>query len=138
MHRKKPVKITVDTNILVSMYVYPGGVLTGIMKEAEAGGCEIGISTDILDELCLVLRKKFMWEEDKIARLAAQLMRLYRTVESRKKIHACKADPTDDKVIEAAVEFGADYILSGDRHLLDMKKYGSMEILRPAELIKRL
>jgi putative PIN family toxin of toxin-antitoxin system len=138
MRRKKPVKITVDTNIPVSMYVYPGGVLTGIMQEAEAGGCEIGISTDILDELCLVLRKKFTWEEAKIARLKAQLTRLYRVVEPRRKIKACIADPTDDKVLEAAVEFGADYILSGDRHLLDMKKYGSIEIIRPAELIKRL
>lgn len=138
MRRKKPVRITVDTNILVSMYVYPGGLLTGIMQEAEAGGCEIGISADIIEELSVVLRKKFSWEEEKITRLTAQLARIYHVVAPKKQIHACKADPTDNIVIEAAVEFDADFILSGDRHLLDMKKYNGIEILRAAELIKRL
>jgi predicted nucleic acid-binding protein len=55
MKRKKPVKITVDTNILVSMHVFLGGLLTGVMDEAESGKCTIGISKPIIAELCRVL-----------------------------------------------------------------------------------
>jgi len=138
MKQKKPVRITVDTNILVSMYVFPAGVLTGIMDYLDAGRCKMSVSEPIIRELCAVLRMKFGWEEENISRLAAQLRRRFEIVEPEITVSACAADPADDKILEAAIAFKADFILSGDKHLLEMKAYKGIRILNPAELMRRL
>jgi len=41
----------------------------------------------------------------------------------------------DNKIIEAGVEGRADYIITGDRHLLRIKKYGNIKIVSPAEFL---
>jgi predicted nucleic acid-binding protein len=40
-----------------------------------------------------------------------------------------KADPKDDKIIAAAVESGASYIVSQDHHLRDLREYHGIKIL---------
>lgn len=53
-------------------------------------------------------------------------------------IRAVSADRTDDKVIECAVSARADVIISGDKHLLNLKKYRTIPIIKPAEFIKKI
>ena len=45
-------------------------------------------------------------------------------------------DPDDDKFISAALTSGARRIISGDKHLLRLKKYRKIEIITPAEFLK--
>ena len=40
-------------------------------------------------------------------------------------------DPDDDKFIDCAVEAHADYIITGNKHLLDLKNFGKIEIIKP-------
>ncbi|KAB2940879.1 putative toxin-antitoxin system toxin component, PIN family [Candidatus Methanoperedens sp. BLZ2] len=47
------------------------------------------------------------------------------------KIDAIKADPDDNMILECAVTSGASYIVSGDKHLLDLKEYGMIKIITP-------
>lgn len=42
------------------------------------------------------------------------------------------ADEPDNRVLEAAIAGGADYIVTGDRHLLDLNEYEGIEIITPA------
>jgi len=51
------------------------------------------------------------------------------------KIEIIKYDPDDNKFIECAVTNKADYIISGDNHLLDLKEYGNVKILSPKEFL---
>jgi len=55
-----------------------------------------------------------------------------------KKINAVKADPDDNKIIECAACSNADYIVSGDRHLLDLKEYKSIKIVTPRNMLEIL
>ncbi len=48
------------------------------------------------------------------------------------------ADPDDDRVLEAAVAGEADFIVSGDRHLLDLGRYEGIEIVTPARFLAEL
>ena len=48
-----------------------------------------------------------------------------------------EADPEDDKFIECALSCQANYIISGDKHLLNLKNYEGIEIVSPAEFFKR-
>ena len=53
-------------------------------------------------------------------------------------ISAIKDDPTDDKYLECAVEASANFIISGDHHLTDLKSFQGIKIILPAEFLKLL
>lgn len=44
-------------------------------------------------------------------------------------------DPTDNIFLECAVDGSADFIVSGDRHLLAIKVYKGIEIMRAGEFL---
>ena len=47
-----------------------------------------------------------------------------------------KEDPDDDKFIAAALEGQADYIISGDQPLLNIKEYHGIKIISPTDFIR--
>jgi hypothetical protein len=49
-----------------------------------------------------------------------------------------KRDPDDNRVLECAQSSGSDYIVTGDKDLLDLKHHAGARILRPAELLMLL
>ena len=49
-----------------------------------------------------------------------------------------KEDPSDDKVLACAWSSGAEWIISGDIHLLRLKSYRQIEILSPARALRKL
>lgn len=51
---------------------------------------------------------------------------------------AVAADVDDDQVIAAAVVAEADFLISGDRHLLVLRRHGNVRIVAPAEAIRLL
>ena len=52
-------------------------------------------------------------------------------VEGNLRIHAVTADPDDNKYIEAAVEGVAQFVVTGDKHLLALKTYEDIRIVTP-------
>jgi len=59
-------------------------------------------------------------------------------VEVTKQIEVVTDDPEDDKFIECAICCNADYIVSGDRHLLNLKEYAGIKILKASEFLSIL
>jgi predicted nucleic acid-binding protein len=59
-------------------------------------------------------------------------------VEPKEKIEAVAADPDDNAILECAVQAGAEYIISGDSHLRNMKTFRSIRILSAREFIAAL
>jgi putative PIN family toxin of toxin-antitoxin system len=57
-------------------------------------------------------------------------------VEITTSIAAIAADPSDNMFIECAVSGEADYIVSGDAHLLDLREFRGIQVLSPAQLLK--
>jgi predicted nucleic acid-binding protein len=47
-------------------------------------------------------------------------------------------DPDDDQVLACALAAKAEIIVSGDRHLLDLKEYRGVRIAKVAEVIKNI
>ena len=50
-------------------------------------------------------------------------------------LEVVKDDPHDNKCLECAVAFDSKIIISGDKHLQQIKKYIDIEILSPREFI---
>jgi putative PIN family toxin of toxin-antitoxin system len=129
-------KITVDTNILISAFVYPGGVVREIINLSLKKYFEIFISGKILEEYSRVLRLKFNWSDAEINGNINFLKKIASVVEPDLMIKAVREDPTDNIILECAVFSGSDVIVSGDKHLLNLKKYKTIPIIPPAELLK--
>ena len=60
-----------------------------------------------------------------------------RHVETKSKISVVTIDPTDNIFLECALDGDADFIISGDRHLLDIKVYKDIDIVRAGEFLLR-
>ncbi len=65
-------------------------------------------------------------------------MELAGNVSPTVKLDVIKADPKDNIILECAVAGNADYIVSGDKHLLDLKEFSGIKILKPAEFLRKI
>jgi uncharacterized protein len=132
-----PAKAILDTNVLISAYVFPGGKPEAVYRLALEGRLEIGASLALLAEFGRVLGQKFGWIPDQVEAAVAQVTWIAAVVEPSEAVKIVGADPADDRVREAARAFGADVIVSGDRHLLDLGPWSEIVIISPAALIAR-
>ena len=69
--------------------------------------------------------------------LLAEIEDLTDLVEPKKGIDAILDDPDDNRVLECAVESGANGIISGDSHLLALRSFGKIEIMNPVDFLRR-
>jgi len=132
------VKVVVDTNVLVSALVFPGGVPEQVYRLAIEGRITLVTSPPLLAELGRVLTQKFGWQDDYVRTALAQIVRIGEIVEPLERVSIIADDPDDDRVLEAAQTAGAAVIVSGDRHLLSLGHWGEVAILSPAEFLADL
>lgn len=130
-------RVVADTNVLVSALVFPGGAPETFYRLVLAGRIELVSSAALLSELARVLTDKFGWEPYRAQRAVEQLVRLAEIVEPREPVTDIAADPADNRVLEAAAEGGAEAIVSGDGHLLELGSWRAIPTERPAEFLAR-
>jgi uncharacterized protein len=123
-------RVVADTNVYISAFHF-GGAPETLLRLARRKAFLLYVSEAIAEEVEEVLAEKFGYSRAALQVVTRQLTRATRRVgRTRVRVQAC-ADPDDDKVLECALTARADYIVSGDRHLLDMHPFRRMPILRP-------
>ena len=128
--------VVLDTNVLISSIFWDKGNSHKIVAFAIQQKITNFTSTEMLNELAKVLRKKFNLPEDKIEEQLTSVANYSQITEPKIKVNIVKEDPSDNKVLECALACNADYIVSGDRHLFDLKEYRGIKIIKPAEFFK--
>jgi uncharacterized protein len=128
------VKVVADTNVYVSAIVF-GGKPHTILDLAQEGQIELFISDDIVVETSRILGEKFHRTGLQVSNDIAALEAVTKRVEPREKIAAVVSDSADDRILECAVAAGADVILSGDKHLLQLRQFRDIRIQRVAEFL---
>jgi len=93
-------------------------------------------SPDVLEEIERVLRNKFEVPEDKIGEFLEEILIFAEVVFPVKKVNIIKEDPSDNMILETAENGNDDIIVSWDKHLLNLSKFGSVPIIRASELEK--
>lgn len=131
-------RVVADTNVLVSALIFPGGQPEAVYRLVLEGEIALVTSPPLLAELGRVLSDKFGWEPDRAEEAIGQLLRVAELVEPREKVVEIAADPTDDRVLEAAAEGKADAIVAGDRHLLALGSWRGIPIHAPAAFLAQL
>ena len=124
-----------DTNVLVSAALSRGKLYT-VLEFAERSDIDSVVSPDIVDELEDILsRERLPFESEQIDEVVGKILSMSELVTPEMDIDALEDDPDDDKILECAVAGNADYIVSGDSHLLDIEEYRGVEIVSPDEFL---
>jgi putative PIN family toxin of toxin-antitoxin system len=130
------VRIVLDTNIFISAVL--GGTLGIIMDEWRAGKFTLIALADIAREyLDVIHRAKFKIAEGEIAAVIDYLLRTTEFVTPKEDVNIVAADPSDNKFLEAALAGYADFIVSGDGHLLELKQFRNIPVITAREFAAR-
>jgi putative PIN family toxin of toxin-antitoxin system len=132
------VRATADSNIYVSAFNF-GGPPRRLLWLAEEGKIRLAISDVILDETMEVMRRpKFNQPASALNEARAYLTRITERVVPTQTLDVVKDDPDDNAVIECALAACSDFIVSGDKHLLKVGAYGSIQIVKVSEFLTRI
>ena len=128
-------KVVLDTNVLISAIMF-GGKSRDILEMGISGKIRIATSQDILKELAEVLvDKKFRSSVLFVQQTIHELSEISELVIMTGKINFIKEDPDDNRILECAVSSKADYIVSGDKHLLSLKNFKKIKIYSPSDFL---
>ena len=130
-------RVVLDTNVYISALIYRGKPEVLLLRLSRSEGGILTASLEILKELEAVLCRKFGWASDRANAVVEALQRTALMVTPTIAITECQ-DPDDNRILEAAVAGSADVIVSGDKHLLRMKEFRGIEILKVDEFLLRL
>ncbi|MEM0161948.1 MAG: putative toxin-antitoxin system toxin component, PIN family [Thermoproteota archaeon] len=131
-------KAVFDTNVLVSAVIQVGKPRL-LVDYVLDGKIDLILSKEIVEEFQRVIaREKFKLDKSKQNELTSFILNLGRIVRVRSKLKVVKEDPDDDIVINTAINGKADYIVSGDKHLLALKEFRGIEIIGVDEMLKLL
>ncbi|MGD2143726.1 MAG: putative toxin-antitoxin system toxin component, PIN family [Anaerolineae bacterium] len=135
--------VVLDTNVIISALLSPGGPPAEIINHWEADRFEVVTSPPLLGELERALQyprvKKYLKRsQDEVAAFTRRFKRVTIIVEPDLTLEVIEEDPSDNRVLECAVAGGASYIASGDEHLLQVKTHQDVVILNPAGFLTLL
>ncbi len=128
-------RVVIDTNIFVSSFF--GRNPSRILDLWKSGKITLCLSNKIIDEYIEVLKRLGLQNEKELEDLLDIFSRNFNIVFTYKTpiLDIVKNDPDDNKFIECAVELKCLYIISGDKHLKDIKKYMRIEIVSPKDFL---
>jgi putative PIN family toxin of toxin-antitoxin system len=129
------VKIVLDANIFVSSLLW-GGNPRLVFNRAIDGIDELYISKEILEEVESVVRKpKFNAGDEEIAYFINSIEEIGKKIVPKRQINNGSRDKTDNKYIECGLAAAVDYIISGDIHLLELKEYENIKIVKAKDYL---
>jgi putative PIN family toxin of toxin-antitoxin system len=132
-------KIVLDTNILVSGTFWKGDSAR-ILELTDAKEIELILSEELIEEYNEVISRDEILDKvqnkDLILNKSVQkIIQNSTIVEPSKKFDIVKEDPDDNIILECALEGKVDYIISNDKHLLNLNEFEGMKIVTPEEFL---
>ena len=133
-------KVVADTNVLVSSLIRRGKPHELILR---IDGIDVRLisSSALMAELISVLAEeriaKYVTKRD-AERFLKYVGRRTTLVEIRSGFRVVKEEPKDDVVLNTAHSGEAEYIVSGDRHLIAVREFRKIRIVTVSEMIEIL
>jgi putative PIN family toxin of toxin-antitoxin system len=142
--KKGRIRAVIDTNLFVSGFFAAEGCTCQLQELWITGAFELVVSGKILAEIENTLGKPAIQEKlFLIPDEEEHLLDLIRekaliVTADRYETNRITQDPTDNKFLACALEAGAHYIVSGDRHLLDIKHFHGIQIVEARAFVQKL
>ena len=131
----KKTKVVIDSNVLVSAFGWHGRP-EEVVKLATTGKIANFTSMEMLSELARVISyPKLRFPESLQAEIIETVFTSSSLVTVSAPLNVINSDPADNRVLECAIAASVDFIISGDKHLLDLKKFKDIEIVTPEDFL---
>lgn len=136
-------KIVLDSNVFVSALINPRGKPAQILNYVFENKIRLFTSPSIIEELERVLSypklvKRHGLEKQELKEFVSDLLSIMSLVEGKKALELIAEDPADNNYLSCALDAKADFIVSGDIHLLNLREYEGIQIITPAQFLKML
>ncbi|NQU21448.1 MAG: putative toxin-antitoxin system toxin component, PIN family [Candidatus Nealsonbacteria bacterium] len=136
-------RVVLDANIFVSALISRQGNPAITVDRWLAGEFDVLVSRPIIDEILRVtgyerILKKYARVRENRLEFAALISDQGVWVEPPHRLSVVSADESDNRYLECAVAGGAQYIVTGDQHLLAIRHYQGIEIVSPAVFVALL
>lgn len=125
--------VTFDTNVLLSATLWDGSVAQKLLFELIRQDVKIYSTPEILSEYQEILKRDFNFSDGDIDEIMKKIMEFVTLVNPTTKVDVVKDDPDDNSIIECALDSNSKYIITYDKHLLNLKEYRGIRIIRPEE-----
>ena len=140
--KKRKLKAVLDTNVWVSAMIW-GGLPAEVINAAENNSIRIITSEEIIKEINQTLaypKLKRIYEKAGVTRqeLVEAALRIGKLTEVTTKVNIVHEDKADNKFLECAFDSKADFLVTGDEHLLKIKRYKRTRIRSVKQFIRIL
>jgi putative PIN family toxin of toxin-antitoxin system len=132
-------RVVIDTNIFISSFLAGGNPrkIIDLWQQEKITFC---ISADIIEEYVNVLKRLNFSEAPELR----ELLELFSTGYSLIYTHHPRSitlelfDNDDLKFFECAVELGANFIITGDKKILQVREYLGIRVVSPADFLEQI
>ncbi|MGB9660378.1 MAG: putative toxin-antitoxin system toxin component, PIN family [Nitrososphaerales archaeon] len=138
--KRQKFKVVLDTNVWVSAILW-GGLPAKIVSLAEEKSIEIVLSEEILREINRILgynHLREVYEQAGVSKdeLMSIIITIGRLVDVVTRLNVVPEDDSDNRILECALNGDAEYVVTGDRHLLRLRNFKKVKILSVREFIR--
>lgn len=123
-------KIVIDTNVLINGFKDDYSYEKKIIDAVIAGEIEAYANRQTLRENKLISSQ--LIDSDDYKKELNDLFAQINWVVNRRQINIV-SDPEDNKILESAVEAGAEYLITSDNALLQLEKHQGVQIINPGQ-----
>lgn len=127
-------KVVFDSNVYIGAFVISGSKSEEVFLLAFQGKFQLFTSPTIVSKTANKLREKFNASETDVQRFVRQIGKVATVIKPKARMHILLDDP-DNRVLECALATKADLIVTGDKHLLKLKNYQGIGVVRVADLL---
>jgi putative PIN family toxin of toxin-antitoxin system len=134
----KKSRVIIDTNLWISFLI--SNDFNKLDKIIESKLCTIIFSQELLDEFIEVSKRPKMMKyfgQSALEAIVETIEGFSEFIDVTSQIKFLN-DSKDDFLLSLAIDGKADYLITGDKELLEVKKYGETEIISIAEFLLKL
>lgn len=128
-------RIVIDTNVFVSSIVF-GGKPRELIDLIADDILTLIIAQDLLTEIRRIIVARFPSFLDDFLKVEKLLESDAIWIQLGDVTVSVSRDPDDNKFIEAALIGNCNYLVSGDKDLLDIKEYNGIKIVSVSEFLQ--
>ena len=124
-----------DTNIFISAFIIPGSQGERAFLSAHQRRFDLCTSVAILTETAQKLRDKFYQSDEDIIAALKIISRAAEVFKPTTSVNVLR-DVPDNRILECALEARADLVVTGDHHMLRLKIFQGIPIIRLADFLR--
>jgi uncharacterized protein len=129
------IRVTADTNVLVSGLMFQRGKPFEFLRMAVEGEIAVAVSPPIISEMLNVLDRKFGIGAREVNEYWDTVRAATRLVHPTLTVDVVHEDRDDNKILECAVAAGSQYLVTGDKHLLRLRQYEGIQIVTVSDFL---